>query len=931
MALTPPNMKVSLDFTVLKHLVTNNTYNIGEMMGRVKLAGLGQLAKIPRIIAVGQPLAGKSSVLEAIFRIRLSISGDAASRFVTELYLHPASQTRIAITLSSLDASHPVIKIARSGFAWDDIPKIVKEATEIGRLNPVADSTKAVLRIELQYPKLQPLNFVDLPGGFPSNKASQPPNGKNWMDELVMNYMSQPNSIILAVVSATRNLADQVDIDMLKKFDPSLKRTMGIITRPDLSKCNSPNENDYMQLAFNRSKKHGLPWGWHVLCNNTHPMISFEERDAKERFFFATTAWKAIPSHSRDIFNLRRKLNRILEHETTNCLVVLTDRIETALRQRVDELTRLGKPRSSFEDMRLFMLNVAGEFQRLARDGIQGRYSDAFFGKLDDQDHKLRAQLYTFHRNFCQTMLIKGAKKVVPTPGESDQDNDRPSAYLQSFMDSSVWDFPNPQFLAAPDLRAELQRQAATNHGSEYSDTFGHELAVQFFREQLSPWQKIAQTHITQVVLAAKAFIDQLLRHVTENILGTLGTTEAILRAVVDPFFEKKEQAMQVRLQELIRPYSEGFAQPLDSDFRRVYSKRSRERLAHRFMNALEPHLVGDSQELTITRDMVIEALRDSSSLDALEPGVEDAIISAQSHYDISRRTFSENVVNLAIESCLISDLPNILTPAMVGCMASSKLKSLVGESAENQNRRTELRIEIPLLHQALQQCMKHQPRLMAALPRRMSSAGTSGTYSLLSLLFLSANDARIETTKVPAAANLCSQRITSETVAAAATLCQLETEKTRQVATTSDDSWQPDSPETVVKAERLSAESTPLAQRNTDKTTSSHRQVRSLSPSPFARMWRRPIKAFDYDVLGSKQPASGSSWMDGSNTIEEEAPDTIQESVGNSEGTSSLDSSKTFDSLASSHFNAPIFESIEDEASASKEVPSWTQEPNAP
>lgn len=74
-------------------------------------------------------------------------------------------------------------------------------------------------------------------------------------------------------------------------------------------------------------------------------------------------------------------------------------------------------------------------------------------------------------------------------------------------------------------------------------------------------------------------------------------------------------------------------------------------------------------------------------------------------------RTFTDNLINLAIESCLVQDLPNLLTPRLVNSMDAGKLAEFAAESEEVRNYRSQLREDIKLLKQGLEQCRRYKPR----------------------------------------------------------------------------------------------------------------------------------------------------------------------------------------------------------------------------
>lgn len=77
----------------------------------------------------------------------------------------------------------------------------------------------------------------------------------------------------------------------------------------------------------------------------------------------------------------------------------------------------------------------------------------------------------------------------------------------------------------------------------------------------------------------------------------------------------------------------------------------------------------------------------------------------------MSLRTFTDNLINLGIESCLIQDLPNIFTPRFVNDMDKDDVEKLAAESEEVRNYRCRLRDDLKLLKQGLEQCRRYKPR----------------------------------------------------------------------------------------------------------------------------------------------------------------------------------------------------------------------------
>ena len=78
-------------------------------------------------------------------------------------------------------------------------------------------------------------------------------------------------------------------------------------------------------------------------------------------------------------------------------------------------------------------------------------------------------------------------------------------------------------------------------------------------------------------------------------------------------------------------------------------------------------------------------------------------------------------MVNLAVESCLISDLPTILTPSMVIRMSEERLKELASESEDVQINRQVLQDEVKVLRAGLKECQRS---------RRHERTGTSSALN---------------------------------------------------------------------------------------------------------------------------------------------------------------------------------------------------------
>jgi hypothetical protein len=77
--------------------------------------------------------------------------------------------------------------------------------------------------------------------------------------------MKEQRSIILAVVSAKNNSANQIVLRLAPVADLSGLRTIGVISKPDILIPGSESEASFVSLAKNQDVEFRL--GWYVLKN----------------------------------------------------------------------------------------------------------------------------------------------------------------------------------------------------------------------------------------------------------------------------------------------------------------------------------------------------------------------------------------------------------------------------------------------------------------------------------------------------------------------------------------------------------------------------------------------------------------------------------------------------------------------------------------
>jgi hypothetical protein len=124
---------------------------------------------------------------------------------------------------------------------------------------------KDLLHVEISGPGRPHLTIVDLPVLIHSQIKQQTASDVQLIQDVVESYMKVPRSIILAVVSAKNDFANQVVLKLAHSADADGNRTLGIITKPDTLHPSSESEALYVSLARNQQVDSRLDW--HVLKN----------------------------------------------------------------------------------------------------------------------------------------------------------------------------------------------------------------------------------------------------------------------------------------------------------------------------------------------------------------------------------------------------------------------------------------------------------------------------------------------------------------------------------------------------------------------------------------------------------------------------------------------------------------------------------------
>lgn len=385
---------------------------------KLRSQGLNHHIQLPQLIVCGDQSSGKSSVLEAISRIPFSTKDSLCTRFATEVILRRSTTSNVLVSIvpSQTRTESECTRISQFRATltrFEDFPTVMEKAAEAMGLDSESSGAFSddILRVEISGPDRPQLTIVDLPGLIHSENKKQTTEDVELIRAIVCRYMENRRSIILAIVSAKNDYANQIVLNLAKKYDPRGHRTLGIITKPDTIPAGSDSEAAFASLARNEDVEFRL--GWHVIRNRSYEerAATLDFRDQVESEFFTKGIWSYFPRTLVGIGSLRPRLSKVLLDQIKTELPGVKEEIEQKLKDCRSRLDKLGPSRGNLEEQRSYLLAISQNFKTLTKAAIDGSYDDGFFGDSgqdEEYSKRFRAVVQNHHLKFKALVSQRG-------------------------------------------------------------------------------------------------------------------------------------------------------------------------------------------------------------------------------------------------------------------------------------------------------------------------------------------------------------------------------------------------------------------------------------------------------------------------------------------------------------------------------------------
>lgn len=424
---------------------------------------IGTRVALPQLVVVGDQSSGKSSVLENLTGFGFPRDAELCTRYATQITCRREAQESISVSImvnpdATPDARARVKDFHRSftELSPETLAQLFKDANDAMGISsgsitttpngfPLPAFSEHILKIEKLGPNEDHFTVIDVPGIF--RQETQGVTTESDI-ELVMNmvkkYIHDSRTIILAIMPSNVDPATQEILKLAKKADPTMTRTMAVLTKPDLA-----IERATQQIAIDHvlGKRGDLTLGYYVVKNRGPDDAdrTLEQGQAEEHIFFSTSPWSILSSTGKaGIGCLKQRVRDLLINLIKKEFPKLKSEVAKELSIVRAHHAEMGPSRSNQHTQRAYLNRMSEAFQSATRDALNAYYtSNRIFS--DQHDLRLITRVVEASERYAKEMLANGHTRPFLSDKEDDMEEiealEEDTAVSQAAEDTQGVDF----------------------------------------------------------------------------------------------------------------------------------------------------------------------------------------------------------------------------------------------------------------------------------------------------------------------------------------------------------------------------------------------------------------------------------------------------------------------------------------------------------
>jgi len=364
------------------------------------------LVDLPKLVVVGTQSSGKSSLLNSLIGLDiLPVGKSMTTRTPLHLELiQSINENRIEFGnynnyLWITEKKIPIIYPNLTTECKEQI-RIEIESQTINKAGPGLNISIAPIYIKIYATNVPNLSLIDLPGltSVAITDKGQPKDIKEQIISLVLNYIKQQNTIILAIITARPDIEADMAMELVKQADPKGDRTIGILTKLDLM---NEDADVSIYLDNNVCSDLKLKYGYFGIRNRSNQSQTIQEALAIERTYFQNhSVYRNEKYKSRlGIPVVSSSLSHILVNNIKQCLPKVLQDINKKLEETTNNLEELGTSVPQNKEIKINIINgLLSQYIKVFIHAIEYRGSTYQTGrKIKDSFDNFRKNIDSYN------------------------------------------------------------------------------------------------------------------------------------------------------------------------------------------------------------------------------------------------------------------------------------------------------------------------------------------------------------------------------------------------------------------------------------------------------------------------------------------------------------------------------------------------------
>ncbi|KAI1738791.1 interferon-induced GTP-binding protein Mx2 [Xylaria scruposa] len=521
---------------------------------------IGTRVALPQLVVVGDQSSGKSSVLENLTGFGFPRDAELCTRYATQITCRREAQESIAVSIivnpdATPDSCGRVKDFHRTftELSPENLAKLFTEANEAMGVStssravdlnatPLPAFSEHILKIEKLGPNEDHFTVIDVPGIFRQETQGVTTEGDIMLVmNMVKKYIQDPRTIILAIMPSNVDPATQEILKLAKKADPTMTRTMAVLTKPDLA-----IETATQKIAIDHvlGKRGDLTLGYYIVKNRGPDDVdmTLKQGQTVERDFFSKPPWSVLAYTGKaGISSLKQRVRELLTDLIKKEFPKLKSEVSKELAIVKAHLEEMGPSRSDQHTQRAYLNRMSEAFQAVTRDALTAYYTgDRMFSNRHDL--RLITRIVEASECYADEMLNNGHMRPFLTDkghgGDAvDEQCDDASSCKPAIEETpSISEKQGIDFGAIAQDYPELEEIFDSWDGSkddtnmcgimDYIEgvykssrgqdlgTFGNGLLGTLFKEQSKKWEDITMEHMSVIIYHVHRFISEVVRSI---------------------------------------------------------------------------------------------------------------------------------------------------------------------------------------------------------------------------------------------------------------------------------------------------------------------------------------------------------------------------------------------------------------------------------